>query len=138
MASDHLLEPQYDCLIIGGGPAGISAARVLARQRYRVIVLDASLSQHNPLPDTSFRTNHQSDHTLSYWEDLKNDASAPCHGIHVENATISSTTALQSGHFEASDTAGRTWRGRTLLLAMGMRTVFPDLPGYQECWNGAM
>jgi 2-polyprenyl-6-methoxyphenol hydroxylase-like FAD-dependent oxidoreductase len=47
MANDKSTEPPYDCLIIGGGPAGISASRVLARQRYRVIVLDASLCQHD-------------------------------------------------------------------------------------------
>lgn len=138
MANGPCNAPQYDCLIIGGGPAGMSAARVLARQRYRVIVLDAGRCQHETLPETSSRSSRHSDHTLSYWKYLKDDSIAPCSGIQIEAATISSARALQNDHFEASDTAGRVWRGRTLLLAVGMRTVFPGLPGYQECWNGAM
>jgi thioredoxin reductase len=138
MANDNSLEPPYDCIIIGGGPAGIYAYRVLARQRYRVIVLDAGLYQHNLSSDTSYRTNRRSDPILSYLDHLNNNAFVPSSEIQVEAATISSTKALQNGHYEASDTAGRTWRGRTLLLAVGMRTVFPDLPGYQDCWNGTM
>jgi thioredoxin reductase (NADPH) len=40
----------YDCLIIGGGPAGLTAAIYLARYRRRVIVLDAGKSRAAWIP----------------------------------------------------------------------------------------
>lgn len=42
----------YDCLIIGGGPAGLMAATYLGRFRRRVIVVDAGQSRAKWIPTT--------------------------------------------------------------------------------------
>ena len=38
----------YDVAIIGGGPAGLSAALVLGRARRRVVVIDAGTPRNAP------------------------------------------------------------------------------------------
>jgi gliotoxin/aspirochlorine biosynthesis thioredoxin reductase len=40
--------------------------------------------------------------------------------------------------FEVDDVAGRTWRGRKVILATGSQDVLPDTPGYKEAWGKSM
>jgi thioredoxin reductase len=40
--------------------------------------------------------------------------------------------------FEVEDVAGRTWKGRKVILATGSQDVLPDIPGYKEAWGRSM
>ncbi|WID99365.1 FAD-dependent oxidoreductase [Bosea vestrisii] len=45
-----MIKPQLDCLIVGGGPAGLTAAIYLARFHLRVAVVDEGRSRALLIP----------------------------------------------------------------------------------------
>lgn len=40
--------------------------------------------------------------------------------------------------FEVTDRTGRTWIGRKLIIASGIKDIFPDIEGYKELWGRGM
>jgi thioredoxin reductase len=123
----------YDVVVIGGSVAGLSAALVLGRARFRVAVVDAG----HPVNETvahshGFLTNDGAspasivatgrDEVARYGVDLVDDW--------VENVTGS------AGAFVVSRSSGAPLRAKRLVLATGMRIPLPDLPGLDEVWGG--
>ncbi|KAI1123768.1 FAD/NAD(P)-binding domain-containing protein [Nemania abortiva] len=124
---------QYDIIIIGGGPAGLSAASSIVRQDHKTLLLDSgkyrnALSKHM--------------HTVPSWDhkDPEEFRSAARAGlarygsVTVENAEVVSLKKRPDELFEAATGDGKTWVGKKIILATGVEDVFPDIPGYADCW----
>ena len=121
----------YDVVIVGGGPAGLSAALVLGRSRRRVLLCDsgtprnaASIALHGYLtrdgtpPLELLRLGHA---------DL-----AP-YGIEFRAAQVTDV-ARAAGEFEITVDGDRV-RARSVLLATGVRDQLPAIPGMDECYG---
>ncbi|KAI5239937.1 hypothetical protein E4T43_06440 [Aureobasidium subglaciale] len=125
-------KPDYDVLVIGGGPAGLSATSGLGRVRRRTIMFDSGVYRNN-------KTRHMHDV-------IGNDGTIPAvfrakareqilHYPTVEmyNTTIANITSLNNGtYFVAVDNAGRQFTGRRVILATGLTDVMPTTPGVAE------
>ena len=115
-----------DCLVVGGGPAGLTAALYLARFRRRVLVIDADASRAGWIPVS---------HNLAGFPDgiRGSDLLAHMRG-HADRygATIvtGSVESLERGDgpFEAISTAGDRHRAARVLLATGAEDAPPPLP----------
>lgn len=127
-----------DVLVIGGGPSGLTAALTLARQRHTVVVFDSGHYRNAA-------TNHI--HTVLTW-DHKNPsdfrAAARENIASGYETTIFRDVAMEklqktkAGFFEATDTEGKLWVGKKVILATGVMDIYPDIKGYHECWVSGM
>lgn len=120
-----------DCLIIGGGPAGLTAAVYLARYRRRVAVADAGASRAAWIPLS---------HNLPGFPDgirgseflARLTAQIGCYGVPIRHGTVERLTRQDGGGFvavtDAATGPSETLRARTILLATGVIDLEPELP----------
>jgi thioredoxin reductase (NADPH) len=118
-----------DCLIIGGGAAGLVAATYLGRYRRRAVVVDAGASRLARIPLSrnvpGFPDGIAGSELL---ERLRRQAGQ--FGVPLESACIDALQ--QAGEGFIARAGSRAWRARYVLLATGACDVEPRLPGLDE------
>ena len=127
MASDL-----YDTIIVGGGPAGLSAALWLGRYRRRALVLDAGDPRNEPawavhgypgLPDPS---------PLELRRRLLHQARGA--GAETRAGDVTSIEGAKD-EFTLRTKDGETLRARRVVLAYGLRDYIPEIPGIEELYG---
>jgi thioredoxin reductase len=133
----RLVDPEFDCVVVGGGVAGLSAAMVLGRARRRTLVLDEG-----------GQSNRAAAHIGGL---LGHDGAAPDEFYERARAQVAAYDAVVLREAEAVDARaegddfvvvlgedGEEVRARALVLATGMDYEVPDVPGFAELWGGAV
>lgn len=128
----------YDALILGAGPAGLSAALGLARVHRSALVLSHNSFRNNGVTAIHAVPSRDGTHPAEFRRITREQIESYGDGIQfVEGEAVRlGKTSLEDGYrgFEAEDRQGRVWRGRKMVLAMGSRDVFPRIEGYAENW----
>jgi thioredoxin reductase (NADPH) len=119
-----------DCLIIGGGPAGLIAAIYLARFRRNVQVIDAGGSRASLIPTShnypGFPDGISGGELLSRLREQ-----ARRYGAQLSAGSIHDLQHKTDGTFQAYE-ADRAIPARTILLATGAMDVEPALPNIKD------
>ncbi|MBJ7469991.1 MAG: NAD(P)/FAD-dependent oxidoreductase [Solirubrobacteraceae bacterium] len=124
----------WDCIVVGGGAAGLSAALVLGRARRRTLLLDdghqSNLAAHGigGLLGQDGRPAHD-----FYADGHAELAKYPA--VRVLAARATAAVAAPDHHgpaFTITLDGGEEHSARTLLLATGMSYRYPDMPGIAE------
>lgn len=123
-----------DVIVVGAGPAGLSAALTLGRMRRRVFAVDTDEPAHAV-----------SEGVHNY---LTRDGTPPAELRAAGRAELSALDTVElratgaraarrgdGGGFEVDLDDGSTHAARRLLLAHGMDYVLPDVPGVEELWG---
>ncbi|WP_375427495.1 NAD(P)/FAD-dependent oxidoreductase [uncultured Sphingomonas sp.] len=114
-----------DCLIIGGGPAGMTAAIYLARFHLKVRVVDGGESRVTWIPRTHNHAGYPGG--IPGTELLaKMREQAAEFGVAVEERVIERVAKVEDG-FEATAIDGEAVRARTVLLATGVVNKSPPI-----------
>jgi thioredoxin reductase (NADPH) len=119
-----------DCTIIGGGPAGLSAAIYLARFRRSVALIDDGNSRAALIPlSRNYPGFPDGIAGKELLERLRTQAAH--YGVQALNASATSLQKLESGEFLTS-LGSEGLRSRTVLLATGLRDVEPHMPKLRQ------
>lgn len=123
-----------DVVIVGAGPAGLSAALMLGRCRRSVLVFDNGKNRNAP------------SHALHGF--LTRDGMAPAEflklareelgkyeTVELRAAEVVSAECQESGRFRVCLASGEEFFAKKLLLATGVVDELPDIPGFRELYG---
>jgi thioredoxin reductase (NADPH) len=118
-----------DCVVVGGGAAGLSAAIYLARYRRSFVLFDNDQSRANLIPAT---------HNLAGFPDGIGGAEllrrmrrqAQRFGADLVSGTVESLSRQESAL--RIDTSRGSLMSRTVLLTTGVINLTPELPGLEK------
>ena len=125
---------QVDAAVVGGGPAGLSAALTLARAGRQTIVFDGGAPR-----------NAVADHSHGF---LTRDGASPeelgrlgreevaSYGGTVQQAVVTDAERTAKGFRLTLDT-GEHVEAHILILATGVVDELPDIPGLAEAWGAS-
>ncbi|KAK0758835.1 hypothetical protein N5P37_008319 [Trichoderma harzianum] len=143
VSTDNVLEPaarpDYDVIIVGGGPAGLSAASGLARVRRNVLLIDSGEYRNAA-------TRHVHDVigfdgvTPAYFRWVARKQISRYGTTNLVNGTVTKIQPeANNSYFTVSaDYPGDnnlTFTTRKVVLATGLRDLLPSTPGLIENWG---
>jgi thioredoxin reductase len=123
----------YDAVIVGGGPAGLSAALLLGRANKRVLVVD----DDRPANSVSQGVGGLLGHGRVKPEDLRRSGRRQLEehaNVEVRHGAVEDVEPTADG-FVVTPTDAAPVRARAIVLAHGLRYDPPPLPGIDALWG---
>ncbi len=126
----------YDCAIIGGGPAGLNAALVLGRARRSVALIDNNRPR-NAVTHASHGFITRDGVTPVEFRRIAYEEVLRYPSVHHLQTEVISVAKNESG-FEVSDSSGLRVQARKLILATGVKEIFPEIEGFYAFYGKSL
>jgi thioredoxin reductase len=123
----------YDCIIVGGGPAGLNAAIVLGRCRRKVLVFDTQEYRN--------RYSHGIHNYLTRDDILPRDFLELCHkelekySVQKIHKKVVLAKKNEEGIFIVKDEYDTMYCSKKILVATGLQDTLPDIDGFKELYG---
>lgn len=126
-------EDVYDVAIVGGGPAGLSAALWLGRYLHSVVLIDSGDPRNW---ETRGVNGFLGSHGIKS-PDLRNRGreDAERFGAKLIAAVVDKVDNINGERFVLTLQSGEKIESRRLLLAIGIKDVWPRIPGLADCYG---
>lgn len=127
------MDIDFECVVVGGGAAGLSAALVLGRARRRALVVDAGEQSNRPDEGIGGLLGNDGASPARFYEQAGAEVDRyPT----VERVSGSVVTGGRGGDaFRLTTGDGGEVTAANVILATGMSYEHPDLPGLAELWG---
>jgi thioredoxin reductase len=125
-----------ETVIVGAGPAGLTATLVLARYRHPVVVLDSCHAPRNSVSEgvhghIGLDGVSPAEIRSRAWKELSRYAT-----VELREADAKSVRTTDSGRFSVGLDNGDTIESSTVLIATGIIDVYPvQVDGFSACWG---
>ncbi len=126
---------RYDVAIIGGGPAGLSAAIWLARYLHSVILIDSGDPRNWETRGINGFLGHPGARPAELRGMGRDEARVL--GVELVDALCERVACHDDEHFQLILGDGRKVDARRMLLAIGLKDVWPDIPGLGHVYGAS-
>jgi thioredoxin reductase len=123
----------WECIVVGGGAAGLSAALVLGRARRRTLLVDAGEPSNLPAEGIGGLLGHDGRPPAELYAMGRAELSA-YPSVEVRDGTVESGERVDGG-MALELAGGERELTRRVILATGMDYRTPDLPGLEPLWG---
>ena len=123
----------WDCIVVGGGAAGLSAALVLGRARRRTLVVDAGGQSNGVAEGIGGLLGHDGHPPAAFYAAGRQELAA-YPSVEVRAGEVQRSERRDSVFVLELDDGTRA-ATRRVLLATGMDYRLPELPGVAERWG---
>lgn len=128
-----------DIAIVGGGPGGLQAALILARTRKKIVVFDdpeppRNAASHGVHGFLGLDGLLPSDIRRIAWEQIDKYHSAELREERIVNISKEGTGGEEGIFLITNDDNVTAIKAKKVVLAVGFHDVYPDIPGFLECW----
>jgi thioredoxin reductase len=133
MATRKNQDDVYDVAIVGGGPAGLTAALWLARYLHSVVLIDSGDPRNWETRGINGFLGSQGIRSPDLRARGRKDAQK--FGAVLVDGNVSSVRNTNSYLFTLTLSDHRVFESRRLLLAIGIKDVWPRIPGLADCYG---
>jgi thioredoxin reductase len=123
----------FDVVIVGGGPAGLSAALNLGRARKRVLLCDGG-QRRNAVAERIHGFVTQDGTPPAQFREIGREQLARYPNVEARDVQVEEIRG-ERGVFEVRLSMDERLQARRILLCTGMLDELPDLEGFRELWG---
>jgi thioredoxin reductase len=124
----------WDCIVVGGGVAGLSAALVLGRARRRTLVVDAGMQSNRAADGVGGLLGHDRRPPDALYRRGREELQA-YPSVEVRDGVVVAGEQVDDGAFRLELAGGRIEQTRRVLLATGMDYRPREVAGLEQLWG---